>query len=81
MMKETKNIRPSGKRRWVAPMVILAVALVLRLIHLYQIRANPFFYHPIVDAWDYHSDALRMIQSGDWMGGRAFFQVAASEVV
>jgi tetratricopeptide (TPR) repeat protein len=55
-------------------MVILALALVLRLIHLYQIRANPFFYHPIVDAWDYHSDALRMIQGGDWLGDRAFFQ-------
>ncbi len=74
MMNETRSSRSSGKRDWVAPMVILAVALVLRLIHLYQIRANPFFYHPIVDAWDYHSDALRMIRSGDWIGGRAFFQ-------
>ncbi|MFC1799650.1 tetratricopeptide repeat protein [Candidatus Eisenbacteria bacterium] len=55
-------------------MVILALALVLRLIHLYQIRDNPFFLHPIVDAWDYHNDALRMIRTGDWMGDRAFFQ-------
>jgi len=73
-MQETRADRFSGKRDWVAPAVILALALVLRLIHLYQVRANPFFLHPIVDAWDYHSDALRMIRTGDWVGDRAFFQ-------
>lgn len=55
-------------------MVVLALALVLRLIHLYQVRNNPFFLHPIVDAWDYHNDALTMIRTGDWIGDRAFFQ-------
>ena len=74
MMQENRANRFSDKRDWMAPAVILALALVLRLIHLCQIRDNPFFLHPIVDAWDYHNDALRMIRTGDWIGNRAFFQ-------
>jgi tetratricopeptide (TPR) repeat protein len=70
--------RASGKsssgRTWLGPLVIGAIALILRLVHLHQIQHNPFFHHPIVDAWDYHKDALRMVQTGDWIGGRAFFQ-------
>jgi tetratricopeptide (TPR) repeat protein len=73
-MKNTSSDKLSGRRDWVAPAVILALALALRLIHLYQIRDNPFFLHPIVDAWDYHNDALRMVQTRDWVGDRAFFQ-------
>ncbi|MGD8628928.1 MAG: glycosyltransferase family 39 protein, partial [bacterium] len=67
-------MRSSGKPRWVAPLVVLVLAFALRLIHLYQVRDNPFFLHPIVDAWDYHNEALRMVRTGDWIGNRAFFQ-------
>ena len=56
------------------PLVVLAVALLLRSLHLYEIRLNPFFDHPIVDAWSYHADALRMVETGDYIGDRAFFQ-------
>jgi tetratricopeptide (TPR) repeat protein len=73
-MKETRSDKLSGRRDWVAPAAVLALALALRLIHLYQIRDNPFFLHPIVDAWDYHNDALRMVQTRDWVGDRPFFQ-------
>lgn len=66
-----------GRRRdraWLVLLVVGVVALSLRLIHLYQIRGNPFFAHPIVDAWDYHLDALRIIETGDWVGSDVFFQ-------
>ncbi len=62
------------KSVWVGCVIVACVALALRLIHLVAIKENPFFYHPIVDAWSYHKDALRMIQSGDWIGKRVFFQ-------
>ena len=66
--------KPSVRSVWVGCVVVGAVGVGLRLIHLVGIKENPFFYHPIVDAWSYHRDALRIIESGNWIGNRIFFQ-------
>jgi tetratricopeptide (TPR) repeat protein len=50
------------------------LALVVRIIYLLEIRHNPFFGSPVVDAWDYHADALGLVQTGNSMGTHAFFQ-------
>ncbi len=67
-------MRGTNRRFWLGLLAVAAVALLLRLIHLHEIQDNPFFGHPIVDAWDYHVDALRIAQTGDWIGSRVFFQ-------
>ncbi len=53
---------------------IAVIAITLRLIHLFQISGNPFFYHPIVDALNYDTDAWHIAQTGNWLGERAYFQ-------
>jgi len=58
---------------WLGPVCVGALALALGFLYLAQIRHNPFFYHPIVDAADYDRDAWYMAQSGDWSGGRAVY--------
>jgi tetratricopeptide (TPR) repeat protein len=74
MIHRTKSESVPSQHAWAGPLAVFAVALILRLLHIYEIQRNPFFYHPIVDAWSYHDDALRMLQTGDWIGDRAFFQ-------
>jgi tetratricopeptide (TPR) repeat protein len=64
----------SLSRKWTGPLLVLVVAAALRVLHLYQIRETPFFSHPIIDAWDYHNDALNILRTGDWVGSRVFFQ-------
>lgn len=49
--------------------MVALLALLLGLGHVMAVRHNPFFYHPIVDAFDYDRDAWHMAQSGDWSGG------------
>jgi tetratricopeptide (TPR) repeat protein/4-amino-4-deoxy-L-arabinose transferase-like glycosyltransferase len=64
-----------SKRPWLAPLALGIVAVLLGLAHLAQVRESPFFYHPIVDAFDYDNDAWYIAQSGDWAGGgTVFFQ-------
>ncbi|MGQ9604501.1 MAG: tetratricopeptide repeat protein [bacterium] len=53
---------------------IFFVALGIRVIHILEMIKNPFFYHPIVDAWDYHKDAVAIVTTGDWIGRYPFFQ-------
>jgi tetratricopeptide (TPR) repeat protein len=62
-----------SKRPWLAPLAVGVLALLLGLAHLLEIRHNPFFYHPIVDAFDYDNDAWYIAQSGDWAAGRTVF--------
>jgi 4-amino-4-deoxy-L-arabinose transferase-like glycosyltransferase len=62
-----------GRCEWLAALGIGLFALVLRLLHLQQIRANdPFFDRPSVDPRVYHEWALR-IAGGDWLGDEPFF--------
>ena len=73
-MQQTSAKGISLSRRWTGPLLVLVVAATLRVLHLYQIRGTPFFAHPIIDAWDYHNDALNILRTGDWVGSRVFFQ-------
>ncbi len=54
-------------------LAIFAVALVLRLIHLWQLRRAPFFDLPIGDgrAYDLWGQS---IAAGDWIGQGVFYQ-------
>ena len=62
-----------GRGEWLAALGIGLFALVLRLLHLQQVRANdPFFDRPSVDPRVYHEWALR-IAGGEWLGDEPFF--------
>lgn len=53
---------------------IFFLALILRLIYLFQIKdADPLFYHPIMDALYHHDWAVSIIQGG-WLGKDSFFR-------
>jgi len=52
---------------------ILALALVLRLAHLWAVRDQPFFSSLAMDSQEYDRWA-QGIADGDWLGSRVFFQ-------
>ncbi len=52
---------------------IFALALLVRLLHLGQIRQAPFFDLMLGDAAGYDAWARR-IAAGDWLGGEVFYQ-------
>ena len=52
---------------------MFAVALAVRLLHLWQIRSAPFFSLLIGDAKSYDAWAQR-IAAGDWIGHEVFYQ-------
>jgi tetratricopeptide (TPR) repeat protein len=52
---------------------IFAVAFIVRLLHVWQMRASPFFTVLMGDAHGYDEWALR-IAGGDWMGHDVFYQ-------
>ena len=54
-------------------MVVLATALVLRLVHLWSLRASPFWDVLLGDARSYDTWA-REIAAGDWTGSGVFYQ-------
>src|SRR5688572_9228272 len=54
-------------------LVIFAVALTLRLIHVWQIRRSPFFDVLMGDANGYDLWAQRLA-AGDWVGSDVFYQ-------
>ncbi len=41
-------------------LILLAVSLLVRLVYLGQVKANPFFYYPIVDAQTYDEMAVQV---------------------
>jgi len=53
--------------------IVFAVALVLRLVHLWCVRDMPFVEVPIVDARAYDEWGQR-IAAGDWWGSEVFYQ-------
>jgi tetratricopeptide (TPR) repeat protein len=59
------------ERVW--PLAIFALALVIRLIHLWQIESIPLFYHLAGDGRTYDEWAQR-IAGGDWLGQGVFYQ-------
>ena len=54
------------KRYPVAFFVVLGLALVLRLIHLYEVSDTPLFRHLHTDAFMYHQWAVEIVE-GDWL--------------
>ena len=52
---------------------VFALALIVRLIHLWQIRAAPFFPLLMGDAQSYHAWAQELA-AGDWIGSEVFYQ-------
>lgn len=53
--------------------VVFAVALIVRLIHLWQVRRAPFIDLLLGDARSYDAWA-RTLAAGDWFGGEVFYQ-------
>ena len=56
---------------WSAALVF-AIAFAVRLVHVWQISAGPFFDLPMGDAADFHAWALKLAQ-GDWLGEGVFY--------
>jgi tetratricopeptide (TPR) repeat protein len=54
-------------------LAIFALALALRLLHLWQLRASPFLEVTLGDAAAYHAWARRLA-AGDWLGSEVFYQ-------
>ena len=52
---------------------IFAVALLVRLVHVWQIRAAPFFSVLMGDSHGYDEWAQR-IAGGEWLGHEVFYQ-------
>ena len=59
-------------RPWFA-LAIFGVALLVRLVHVWQIRASPFFSLLMGDSRGYDEWAQR-IAGGDWLGHEVFYQ-------
>jgi len=68
----TVSILPLSKKRF--PLfAIFALALLVRLLHIWQIRAAPFFSTLMGDSHGYDEWAQR-IAAGDWLGHEVFYQ-------
>jgi tetratricopeptide (TPR) repeat protein len=62
-----------GSGRWTLLLAVALVALVLRLVYIWQISHAPFASLRLGDARAYHQWALRIAQ-GDWLGQDVFYQ-------
>ncbi len=60
-------------RRIIVPGAVFVLAMLLRLVYVHQIRDNPFFDSPVVDAQTYDNHALE-IARGNWLGDHVFYQ-------
>jgi tetratricopeptide (TPR) repeat protein len=55
-------------------LIIFVLALILRLLYLFQLKSNdPLFYFPIMDAL-YHHEWAASIVEGSWLGKDSFFR-------
>ncbi len=71
--------RVGAARGWRAVwpvLIVFGLALLIRMVYLYEIRTIPFFEHPQVDARSYDQWAQR-IAAGDWWGDEVFYQAPA----
>lgn len=57
---------------WMAA-AVFAVALAVRVLHVWQISAGPFFDLPMGDAADFHAWALELA-GGEWLGEGVFYR-------
>ncbi|MBM2802651.1 MAG: Tetratricopeptide 2 repeat protein [Deltaproteobacteria bacterium] len=71
--QSTTANRPGFKTTALWPGAIFVVALLIRLIYLFQIESIPLFYHLAGDGRTYDEWAQR-IAAGDWLGQGVFYQ-------
>ncbi len=72
---------PTGHRAYARPLhrrrvglwVIVPVAMLARLVHLWSARELPFLQYPVGDAEGYLAWATRLA-GGDWVGSEPFYQ-------
>ena len=70
----TDERQPAGPDSFIRYAVaVFLVSLVVRLLHLWQIRTAPFFELMMGDAQSYHTWA-QQIAAGDWIGSDVFYQ-------
>ena len=62
MQQTPRTDRPFAFDRSIA--AVLGVAVLYRMIFLVQIRSSAFFQVPLIDSWEYHLDALRILTHG-----------------
>ena len=58
---------------WKQPAIVFVTALVVRLIHVWQMREAPFFSVLLGDSRGYDEWARR-IAEGEWLGTDVFYQ-------
>ena len=58
---------------WKQPAIVFVIALVVRLIHVWQMREAPFFSMLLGDSRGYDEWARR-IAAGEWLGADVFYQ-------
>jgi tetratricopeptide (TPR) repeat protein len=63
----------SERPKWLAPAAIFFLALVLRVVHVWQLQPSPFFEVLLGDAHGYDEWARR-IAGGEWIGHDVFYQ-------
>jgi len=65
--------RTSGWKDGVLLAGLCALALLVRVVYLYQIRDTPYIHHLAVDAEAYFEWSRRIL-SGQWLGNEVFYQ-------
>ena len=62
-----------ASQRWTLLLAVALLALIVRLIYIWQISHAPFFHLRMGDAAAYHQWARRIV-GGDWRGEGVFYQ-------
>jgi tetratricopeptide (TPR) repeat protein len=63
----------SARRRWAALLILGGLALLIRLVYLYELKDSPFFSVLIGDSLQFDTLA-RQISAGKWTGDAVFYQ-------
>lgn len=73
--RRSLTTEPTAHRDRFVPLAtaVFAVSLVVRLVHLFEIRRSPLFGVFMGDAQAYHAWA-QQIAAGDWIGSGVFYQ-------
>ena len=70
-MTLARALRGVGSGRWL--LGVFGFALLVRLLHLTQVRESPYFGIKLLDAASYDAWARRLA-AGDWLGSEVFYQ-------
>lgn len=72
-MKSIRILSFSESAKFLPIAVVFFLALTLRMLYLYEIYDNPFFWHLLIDEVAYDQWAQR-IAAGEWLGKEIFYQ-------